>query len=98
LSQNLEWVDLPTKGKVLEVSENEVGGPLGFESPIFKTLIDLGGESKLMVRINAVKTDELKKGDEVKLHVYYSVEQVPVEGKNGAIIMQERVLFSLTKL
>ncbi len=34
LSENLEWVDLPTRGKVKVVTEEEVGVPLGFRNPV----------------------------------------------------------------
>ncbi|KUO78775.1 MAG: hypothetical protein APF81_26335 [Desulfosporosinus sp. BRH_c37] len=97
LSENLEWVDLPTQGKVLVVSEKVEGVPLGFESPLILALIDLGEEFKLVVRITGVKMGELKKGDEVKLHVY-PVNPMPVESKNGAIFMQERVFYAFTKV
>lgn len=95
LSENLEWVDLPTKGKVLVVSEEEIGVPMGFETPLIHALIEIG-EFKMMVRVNGVQMGELKEGDEVKLYVF-PVEPVPVDGKRGAVIMQERVFYAFQK-
>lgn len=95
LSENLEWVDLPTRGRVLVVSEEEVGVPFGFETPLIHALIEIA-EFKMMVRVNGVKMGELKEGDEVELNVF-PVEAVPVDGKKGAVIMQERVFYSFQK-
>ena len=41
LSENLDWIDLPTRGTVKVVTEEEVGVPLGFETPLIHALIDL---------------------------------------------------------
>lgn len=96
LSENLEWIDLPTRGRVLVVTEEEVGVPLGFETPLIHALIDLGGEITLLSRVTGVKMGELKEGDEVKLHVF-PVDPVPVDGKKGAVILQKRVFYAFTK-
>ncbi|MEW6424146.1 MAG: zinc ribbon domain-containing protein [Bacillota bacterium] len=95
-SENLEWVDLPTRGRVLVVTEEEVGVPLGFETPLIHALIDLGGELTMFARVINVKRGELKEGDEVKMTVF-PVDPVPVEGKKGAVILQERVFFAFEK-
>lgn len=96
LSESLEWVDLPTQGRVLVVSEEEVGVPFGFENPLIHALIEIG-EFKMMIRVNNVKMGELKEGDEVKLHVF-PVEPVPVDGRKGAVNLQERVFYSFHKV
>lgn len=96
LSENLEWVDLPTRGKVLVVTEEEVGVPLGFETPLIHALIDLGGELTIFARVANVKQGELQEGDEVRLTVF-PVDPVPVDGKKGAVILQERVFFAFEK-
>lgn len=96
LSENLEWVDLPTRGRVLEVTEEEVGVPLGFETPLIHALIDLNGEITLFARVAGVKTGELKEGDEVTLNVF-PVDPVPVDGRKGAVILQERVFYAFKK-
>jgi len=41
-SENLEYVDLPSKGKIIVFSEEVRGVPLGFESPLIHAVIDLG--------------------------------------------------------
>jgi uncharacterized OB-fold protein len=92
LSEDLEWVDLPTRGKVLVFTEEVHGVPLGFESPLIHALVDLEGELKLFVRIINCRAGELKEGDEVKLAVF-PVPPVPQETKDG-IVMKERVFYA----
>jgi uncharacterized protein len=70
LSENLEWVDLPTKGTVLNFTEQQRGVPLGFEEPLIHALIDLGGKMKIFSRIVKCKAGELKEGDAVTLYVF----------------------------
>lgn len=96
MSENLEWVDLPTRGRVIVVSEEEIGVPVGFETPLIHALIDLGGELTMMVRIDGVKMGELKEGDEVILHVF-PVPPAYADGKKGAVITMERVFFCFRK-
>jgi len=92
LSENLEWVDLPTKGKVITFTEEVVGVPLGFDSPLIHALIDLHGKLTMFVRIVNCKAGELKEGDEVKLYVF-PVDPVPIQtGKEVA--MKERVYYA----
>lgn len=95
LSENLGWVDLPTRGKVLVVSEEEIGVPMGFETPLIHALVQIG-KFKMMVRIKGAAMGELKAGDQVKL-VVFPIDPVPVEGKKGAVIMQERVFYAFEK-
>lgn len=91
-SENLEWVDLPTKGTVKVVTEEEVGVPLGFETPLIHVLIDLGGKLTLFTRVVNCNVGQLKEGDEVKLHVF-PVDPVPIQiGK--VIILNERVFYA----
>lgn len=97
LSENLEWVDLPTEGTVKVVTEQVVGVPLGFEAPLIHALIDLDGQLSHFVRVINCQEGELKEGDRVRL-VVFPVEPVPVEGKRGAIIEQERVFYAFEKI
>ena len=69
-SEDLEWVDLPTKGKVLQFSEEVAGVPLGWEPPLIHALIDMGGGFKFLSRIANCEAGQLKEGDEVQLFVY----------------------------
>ena len=92
LSENLEWVDLPTRAKVKVVTEEEVGVPLGFETPLIHALIDLGGKLTMFTRIVNCKVGQLKEGDEVRLRVF-PVDPVPVQiGRE--VIQKDRVFFA----
>ncbi|MFZ5632472.1 MAG: Zn-ribbon domain-containing OB-fold protein [Bacillota bacterium] len=96
LSEKLEWVDLPTTGRVLVATEEEVGVPVGFETPLIHALVDLGGQLTLFARVKGCQMGELKEGDEVRL-VVFPVDPLPVDGKKGAVILQERVFFAFEK-
>lgn len=97
LSENMEWVDLPTEGTVLVVSEQEAGVPLGFQAPLVLAYVDLGGELKYLGRVQNCKAGELKAGDKVKL-VPIPIESVPADGKKGAVIEMERVFYAFEKI
>lgn len=91
-SENLEWVELPTKGKVKVVTEEEVGVPVGFETPLIHALIDLGGKLTLFTRVINCKVGQLKEGDEVELRVF-PVDPVPIQtGKE--VTLKERVFYA----
>ncbi len=92
LSENLEWVDLPTRATVKVVTEEEVGVPLGFETPLIHALIDLGGRLTLFTRIANCKVGQLKEGDEVKLYVF-PVDPVPIQ-VGREVIQKDRVYFA----
>ena len=91
-SEDLEWVDLPTRGKVLYFTEQAAGIPLGFESPLIHALIDLGEGRNLLSRIINCKEGQLKVGDEVKLAVF-DVSPMIIEVK-GAVKEEARVFFA----
>jgi len=96
LSENLEWVDLPTKGTVLSVTEEEVGVPLGFETPLVHAKVDLGGVMTLFTRIKDCPMGALKVGNEVKL-VVFPVDPLPFDGKKGEDNVIQRVFFCFEK-
>lgn len=78
-STNLEWVDWPTEGTVIEFTEEVVGIPLGFgKPPLVHALVDLMGKKTLFVRIVNCKEGQLKVGGRVKLAVF-DVDPVPQE-------------------
>lgn len=94
-SEDLEYIDLPTRGKVIVFSEEVRGVPLGFESPLIHAVIDLGVEPvrRLLTRIVNCPAGYLKEGDEVQLAVF-PVPSHPIEkGKQGTV-MAERVFFA----
>jgi uncharacterized protein len=79
LSTNMEWVDWPTVGTVIDCTEEVVGVPLGFgKAPLVHALVDLDGKKTFFVRIANCKEGELKAGDKVKLMVF-DVDPVPQE-------------------
>ncbi|MHB8202327.1 MAG: Zn-ribbon domain-containing OB-fold protein [Desulfomonilaceae bacterium] len=78
-STNVEWIDWPTVGTVIDVTEEAVGVPLGFgKPPLVHALVDLDSKKTFFVRIINCKTGELKSGDKVKLAVF-DVDPVPQE-------------------
>jgi uncharacterized OB-fold protein len=92
LSENLEWVDLPTRAKVKVVTEEEVGVPLGFETPLIHALIDLGGKLTMFTRIVNCKVGQLKEGEERRLRVF-PVDPVPIQiGRE--VVQKDRVFFA----
>jgi len=97
LSENLEWIDLPTRGRVLVVTEEEVGVPFGFDTPLIHAIVDLGGQLTMFVHIVNCKMGQLKEGDEVKL-VVFPIDPLPVDGKKGAIDLRERVFYAFEKV
>ncbi|MGQ9652540.1 MAG: Zn-ribbon domain-containing OB-fold protein [Thermodesulfobacteriota bacterium] len=92
LSDKLEWVDLPKEGTVLVVTEEEVGVPLGFETPLIHALVDLDGQLRIFARIVNSAVGQLKEGDRVKLHVF-PAPPVPME-KGREVINVQRVYFA----
>ena len=91
-SEDLEWVDLPTRGKVCYFTEEIAGVPLGFDSPLIHALIDLGEGRNLLSRIINCKQGQLKEGDKVQLAVF-DVPPMIIEVK-GAIKEEKRVFFA----
>lgn len=92
-STNLEWVDWPTEGTVVEVTEEVVGVPLGFgKPPLIHALVDLQGKRTFFVRIVNCVQGELKAGDKVKLKVF-DIDPVPQE-VGREIVEVPRVYFA----
>lgn len=94
-SENLEYIDLPTKGKVIVFSEEVKGVPLGFESPLIHAVIDLGVDPvrRLLTRIINCPAGALKRGDEVQLAVF-KVPDMPMEKGKAGTVLVERVFFA----
>ena len=94
-SENLEYVDLPKKGKVMVFSEQLKGVPLGFQSPLIHAVIDLGVDPvrRLLTRIINCPAGALKQGDEVQLAVF-EVPAIPIEKGKAGTITAERVFFA----
>ncbi|MFC1932337.1 Zn-ribbon domain-containing OB-fold protein [Chloroflexota bacterium] len=94
-SDELEWIELPKKGKVLTATEKYVGVPLCYEPPLIDAWIDMGEDSpvrRLLSRMINCEPGTLKEGDEVQL-VVFDVPSHPIEIKKETITA-ERVFFA----
>jgi uncharacterized OB-fold protein len=92
-STNMEWIDWPTTGTVVELTEEVVGVPLGFgKPPLVHALVDLQGKRTFFVRVVNCKEGELKAGDEVRLTVF-DVDPVPQE-MGREVVEMPRVFFA----
>ena len=92
-SNNMEWIDWPTTGTVVELTEEVVGVPLGFgKPPLIHALVDLQGKRTLFVRILNCKEGELKAGDKVRLTVF-DIDPVPQE-VGREVVQVPRVFFA----
>jgi uncharacterized OB-fold protein len=94
-SEELEYIDLPKKGKVIVFTEQLRGVPLGFEAPLIHAWIDLGANSplkRILSRIINCSAGQLKEGDEVQF-VVFDVPAHPIEIKKETITA-ERVFFA----
>ncbi len=94
-SENLEYTDLPKKGKVIVFSEEVKGVPLGFESPLIHAVIDLGVDPvrRLLTRVINCPAGTLKRGDEVRL-VVFDIPATPIEKGKAGTIMSDRSFFA----
>ncbi len=92
-SQDLEWIDWPTTGTVVEFTEEVVGVPLGFgKPPLIHALVDLQGKRTMFVRIVNCEQGQLKVGDEVKVTVF-EIDSVPQE-VGREVVEMPRVFFA----
>ncbi len=95
-SDELEYIDLPKKGKVIVFTEEVAGIPLGFEpAPLIHAWIDLGKNSpvkRLLSRIMNCPAGKLKEGDEVQF-VVFDIPGHPIEVRRETKIAS-RVFFA----
>lgn len=94
-SEELEWIELPKRGKVLTVAEKLGGVPICFDPPLIDAWIDLGENSpvkRMLSRIINCESGTLKEGDEVQL-VIFDVPSHPIEKRKERVIA-ERVFFA----
>ncbi|MCF8039236.1 MAG: zinc ribbon domain-containing protein [Desulfohalobiaceae bacterium] len=94
-SEELEWIDLPDRGKVLCVVEKWKGLPICFEAPLITAWIELPDPSpvkRLLTRIINCGAGQLKEGSEVRLTVF-DVDAHPID-KGKEKFMKERVFFA----
>ena len=94
-AEELEWVELPQRAKVVTLTETQAGAPIGFEPPLIMAWLTFGEKSPLkhlLGRIIHCKEGELKEGDEVKF-VTFSVPAHPMEVKKDTKIC-DRVYYA----
>jgi hypothetical protein len=94
-SDELEWIELPKKGKVIVVVEKWGGVPICFEPPLIDAWIDLGEDSPVrhvLSRMINCPPGTLKEGDEVQF-VAFNVPAHPMELKKETV-MAQRVFFA----
>jgi len=94
-SDDLEWIELPKKGRVAVVVEKWGGVPICYEPPLIDAWIDLGKDSPvkhILSRMVNCPPETLKEGDEVQL-VVFDVPAHPIELKKETKTV-ERVFFA----
>jgi uncharacterized OB-fold protein len=94
-SDELEWIELPKRGRVMVVVEKWGGVPICYEPPLIDAWIDLGKSSPvkhILSRMVNCPPETLKEGDEVQL-VVFDVPAHPIELKKETI-KAERVFFA----
>jgi uncharacterized OB-fold protein len=95
-SENLEYIELPKKGKVICLSEETKGIPLGFDSPLIHAFVEMEPSSpvrKVLTKIVNCAAGELKVGTEVQF-VTFEVPAVPIDKGKQGIVMAERYFFA----
>jgi len=94
-SDELEWIELPKKGKAAVVVEKWGGVPICYEPPLIDAWIDFGEDSPvrhILSRMVNCPPETLKEGDEVQL-VVFDVPAHPIELKKETKTV-ERVFFA----
>jgi uncharacterized OB-fold protein len=94
-SDELEWIELPKKGKVIVVVEKWGGVPICYKPPLIDAWVDLGKDSPvkhILSRMINCPPETLKEGDEVQLAVF-DVPAHPIELKKETKTA-ERVFFA----
>ncbi|MBW2066479.1 MAG: OB-fold domain-containing protein [Deltaproteobacteria bacterium] len=97
--EDVDWVDLPKKAKVVTFTETMAGAPAGFETPLIIAWLDFGEGSPLrhfLGRIVNCKEGVLKEGDEVEF-VVFEVPPHPIEIKRETKVC-ERVYYAFKRV
>jgi uncharacterized OB-fold protein len=70
VSADLEWVDLPSTGKIEIYTVEVVGTPVGFNNPLLHALVKMdGSELTLFSQIVDAKVEQLSEGMKVGLRI-----------------------------
>jgi uncharacterized protein len=95
-SEDLRYIELPRRGKVICFSEETKGVPLGFDAPLIHAFVEMEPSSpvrKIMTKIIHCAAGELKVGSEVQF-VTFPIPPVPVDKGKQGIVMAERCFFA----
>jgi len=94
-SEELEWMDLPQRARVVTFTETQAGAPIGFEPPLIMAWLNFGKDSPLKHLLGPIincAEGELKDGDEVKF-VVFDVPAHPIAVKKETKVC-ERVYYA----
>lgn len=69
VSDELEWVDLPSKGKLYACTVQFAGVPAVFGSPLYMGLVEFDNGMRILSRLVETTEDDLEIGREVELAV-----------------------------
>ena len=67
LSDSLEWVELPRRGKIHAFTIQETGVPPGFPRPLIFAVVDING-LRIFTRLVDADPGSVRRGLEVELH------------------------------
>jgi uncharacterized protein len=87
-SDELEWVELPQRAKVVSVTETLAGAPAGFDCPLIMAWLTFepGAPLKHLIgRVINCKEGQLKTGDEVQF-VTFEIPSHPMDVKKDTKI------------
>ena len=94
-SEDLAWIELPGRGKVVTIADKKGGLPISFKPPLIDAWIEFpqGSPIKhLLSRLINCQAGQVKEGDEVQL-VVFNVPPHPMD-KGKESVMMERVFFA----
>jgi len=69
LSDDLEYVDMPKRGKIYAFTVQVAAIPPGFEPPLIHAIIDFENGVRIISPLVDTKPEDVKLGDEVELKV-----------------------------
>jgi len=98
-SEDLEWVDLPQRARVVVFTEVMAGAPIGFPTPLVLAWLNFGKDAPLkhlLVRVINCAAGELKEGDEVKF-VVFDIPAHPMEVKKETKVC-DRVYYAFERV
>ncbi|RLI29915.1 MAG: hypothetical protein DRO46_01565 [Candidatus Hecatellales archaeon] len=87
-SDELEWIDMPPRGKIYAFTVQVGAVPLGFKPPLIQAIVDFPNGVRVIGPIADASPEEVKVGDEVEVKVI----EIPPDAHG------DRVLFCFKKV